>query len=468
MENPDDVIDVRLDNDDEVEDEVQDWKILKNSRNSEIIPKRGEKDFEPDGTNVQAKLIDDSREAMFEALETPRGYFSKNRLTAVWMKDEKKALVLHPRGNYFKDMGAAAKIGNNRHGVWLNEIETVYLCERGSLLVYLGNSSFVEYLESDATDFDYQGELMALTLSHLYALAFCESPDLLDQYHVYALLKRNGYLIQRYTPKEEKEIQQSSSPTLTHNITNVLAKSYSVLKQLFFNIAPCIIKQHLLAFYISSRYESLWTDFYYQKHHILSYTSLFRQLRLIPSYSASNCHLQSAENTSPYQISYNIWKPMPNFSKKNPPKPDFQVCIVNTNKISFPKVEDIRCLLSNAEISDSDYERPGETKNTKAKGKSTAQTQTKKQMREQRRKDRFNKLSEYSQKKTIYLRKRDDMLKHGTSGKLVLLAVLQDGVLNFMNLSEVDFTFRDSSRIKLDNILPKRPHEIMWHGAIES
>ncbi|CCE85756.1 Piso0_005383 [Millerozyma farinosa CBS 7064] len=467
MENPDDVIDVRLDNDDEVEDEVQDWKILKNSRNSEIIPKRGEKDFEPDGTNVQVKLIDDSREAMYEALEAPRGYFSKNRLIAVWMKEEKKALVLRPRGNYFKDMGVAAKIGNNRQGVWLNEIETVYLCERGSLLVYLGNRSFVEYLASDATDFDYQGELVALTLSHLYTLAFCESPDLLDQYHVYALLKRNGYLIQRYSRKEEKQIEQSSSPTLTCNITSVLAKSYVVLKQLFFNITPCIIRQHLLAFYISSRYESLWSDFYYQKHHILSYTSLFRQLRLIPSYSASNDHVPSVQNTSPYQISYNIWKPMPNFSKKNPPKPNFQICIVNTNKISFPKIEDVRCLLNSADVSDSESRNPDETRNVNVKSKSSAQTQTKKQIREQRRKDRFNKLSEYSQKKTLYLKKRDDMLKHGTSGKSVLLAVLQDGVLNFMNLSEVDFTFRDSSRQKLDNILPKRPHEIVWHGALD-
>lgn len=465
MENPDDIIDVRLDNDDEVEDEVQDWKILKTSRYSEIIPKRGEKDFEPDGTNVQAKLIDDSREAMYEALKAPRGYFSKNKLIAVWMKDEKKALVLHPRGNYFKDMGAAAKVGNNRHGVWLNEIETVYLCERGSLLVYLGNTSFVEYLESNATDYDYQGELIALTLSHLYTLAFCESPDLLDDYHVYALLKRNGYLIQRYNPVEKKQTQQSSSSSLTP-ITNLLARRYTALKELFLNITPRIIKQHLLAFYLSTRYESLWSDFYYQKHHILSYTSLFYQLRLIPSYSASNAHLHSIESTSPYQISYNIWKPMPNFSKKNPPKPDFQVCIVNTNKLSFPKIEDIRYLLSNVNISDCDSGKLRGSKNKKVDGKSTAQTQTKKQVREQRRKDRFKELSEYSQKKTIYLRKRDDMLKHGTSGKLILLAVLQDGVLNFMNLSEVDFTFKDSSRKKLDNLLSKRTHEIMWHGAL--
>lgn len=53
----------------DIEDDIQDWNALnKLTKNSEVIPKRGEKDFEPDGTSVQSSLLDDSRNAMYQAL----------------------------------------------------------------------------------------------------------------------------------------------------------------------------------------------------------------------------------------------------------------------------------------------------------------------------------------------------------------------------------------------------------------
>ena len=39
------------------------------------IPKRGEKDFEPDGTNKQQNLLQEGREAMYAALSFKAGLY---------------------------------------------------------------------------------------------------------------------------------------------------------------------------------------------------------------------------------------------------------------------------------------------------------------------------------------------------------------------------------------------------------
>lgn len=38
------------------------------------LPKRGEKDFEPNGTNIQATALAESRNAMYTALQGERGH----------------------------------------------------------------------------------------------------------------------------------------------------------------------------------------------------------------------------------------------------------------------------------------------------------------------------------------------------------------------------------------------------------
>ena len=40
----------------DIEDEIQDWKFLNKSN----IPKRGEKEFEPDGTTIQSSALEES------------------------------------------------------------------------------------------------------------------------------------------------------------------------------------------------------------------------------------------------------------------------------------------------------------------------------------------------------------------------------------------------------------------------
>jgi len=41
----------------------------------QTIPKRGEKDFEPDGTNKQQRILQEGREAMYAALSFEAGLY---------------------------------------------------------------------------------------------------------------------------------------------------------------------------------------------------------------------------------------------------------------------------------------------------------------------------------------------------------------------------------------------------------
>ena len=62
---------VTIDSDADEDELTQDWSQisgLSNNTHQAIIPKRGEKDYEPDGTNVQEVLLYKAKSAMFDAL----------------------------------------------------------------------------------------------------------------------------------------------------------------------------------------------------------------------------------------------------------------------------------------------------------------------------------------------------------------------------------------------------------------
>jgi hypothetical protein len=46
---------------------------LRKNKKHQTVPKRGEKDFEPDGTNKQRNLLQEGREAMYTALSYDAG-----------------------------------------------------------------------------------------------------------------------------------------------------------------------------------------------------------------------------------------------------------------------------------------------------------------------------------------------------------------------------------------------------------
>lgn len=88
------------------------WYRRWNSRleilNKSNIPKRGEKEFEPDGTTIQSSALEESQLTMFNALNNIRGHHLKHKLLGVWIEEEEGeegyCFISHVRGNYFKDL----------------------------------------------------------------------------------------------------------------------------------------------------------------------------------------------------------------------------------------------------------------------------------------------------------------------------------------------------------------------------
>lgn len=449
----------------DIEDDIQDWKTFnKLNKNSEVIPKRGEKDFEPDGTSVQSSLLNDSRNAMYQALDCPRGYHMKQQLVSVWMCNERRALVPHAKGGFFKDMGKAANFGKKIQGLWLEPLEAVYLVERGSMTIYLGNTEFENFLnDPNEAQFNYPEKLISLSLSHIYTLAFDGDSKLIDKYIVYAYLKRHGYMIQSFRKIDDEDqyskynMQVQAQSTI---FSNLLKNATAVVKSIFTN-------PFFNAFYGSFQNLGLFAfgsfhDLHFKTKHYFNYTSILKTLKLIPSYSLFDSLKDKPEKNPNYTVDFNVWKPMPSFSKKNPPTPDFHICVINTDALSFPELKDIHGLFNQINFK-FPFEKASDIPVKTSKKPKKAHDPTKRELKLQRQKERQLKLDPKVQARNSYLKLRDNKLKFGASGRSIILALVQSGVVNFMNVGEGDFALENFGTDDLNEIIPSGHHGIIWN-----
>ena len=119
---------------------TQDFRFLNsiinasNLAESTSIPKRGEKDFEPNATKAQASALDASRNAMHTALSHPRLHQVKTHVVAQNCPEGARyggtcVRVDNAHGPHFRTMGK----GDSKSRIWLLLEEALYLIERGSL-----------------------------------------------------------------------------------------------------------------------------------------------------------------------------------------------------------------------------------------------------------------------------------------------------------------------------------------------
>lgn len=173
-------------------------------------------------------------------------------------------------------------------GQWcyLTEEEAVYLVERGT----------VEPLWIRGGE----GEYVKMDLQSVYALCMTD----MVRYQVYGNLKRCGYVVQRHQERED-------------NIA----------------IAPWrLFKWNSLSDMISGL---LWRFIPWK---FTSYPMIFRSLQL---------NFTTRKTTpTPLEITYDVWKPHPNFSKKLPPKPDFQIMCVDISSSRLPTASQLKELFN--------------------------------------------------------------------------------------------------------------------------
>lgn len=430
-------------------EELQDWGELNKRFSSlniadESIPKRSEKDFDIDHTGFQNKALSDTRDQMFKALDHVRGHHEKQKLVGVWMTAERMTILPHAKGNFFRDMGRPCFFPNKQKllGCWLLPIETVYLVERGSLILYLPDPSFEAYLNSNEQDFDYS-RLKQVSLSHLYGLAFASHPEFHDRYQVYALLKRLGYLIRPYEAGHWPDLDTQKRP---ENPKSILTSLYGYFTS--------------IGFWARSQK----AQFSIYSLHFTGYTKVFELLQYIPH----RCVLEPTNpSSSDYSLHFNAWKPTSKFSKKAATQPDYQVCVVNTLDKGFPSFTDIARLWEQSCLrSVSNMDKSATSEVRKPVKKSKSDQMSKKEIRSEKAAERMKKMNPKVLSQQQYLRLRDKKLKQGSSGRTVVIAAIDNGIINFSSLSETDFHLHsDISNEDLNTLRPLPKHGIIYQEA---
>ncbi|KAA8902091.1 tRNA-splicing endonuclease subunit sen54 N-term-domain-containing protein [Sphaerosporella brunnea] len=294
--------------DGDISDETQDFRFLNlfsKSSDHASIPKRGEKDFEPNGTDLQDTVLAESRQAMHDALCGERKHTSKTHVEGIWRPDKNMTEVKIPRGTHFKSLGKA----DNKGVLWLLPEETIYMVERGNLECWWED-----------------GVPMSLEGAYASCLAGCGG---LERYQVYAYLKRAGYILQR-APTFFDDDEIDTSPRLP--IVTVRA-STSQAPGMFTSIYNSVFGPKALPEAGPLVSESVYR----------SYESIYQRLSLIPSHHPPHdpVAINSANARLPYRIAYYMWKPVPNFKKSDPPPPDFRISVVNAREMGMPTLSQL-------------------------------------------------------------------------------------------------------------------------------
>lgn len=308
---------------DDSDDELQDWSLLNS------ISKKGNKDFEPlltDNENNQLSLYDQnklnkSRNMRFNALAVKRGSIVnlENLMTStIYINSENHndLFMLQPKGKFLETMG----IIDNNNICHFGFEEVLYLVERGSCMLKFWDIS------NTSKNQLYQ-EMPPLSLQSAYSLLIT-GEERLNQYLVYSILKRDGYIILR---NEEFEGKISSPDNKIIKSNEDLLKN---VKMSWYTNLLCKISEFFKIDFPFKFAFSYFNIFTYLHSKIIK-QSLSPELSNI---SKNNEHIKH------YKISFNIWKPSPSFKKKNPPPPDYQISVFNSTQ-RLPKYSEIKSLL---------------------------------------------------------------------------------------------------------------------------
>lgn len=410
--------------DDIDEDEVaQDWsqaaKLSVKSLTSSI-PKRGEKDYEPDGTNLQELLLYRAREAMFDTLEnSPRGSVVSSQVKAYYDQEYHGAVLPHAKGNFLQTMGSVDEEGRCR----LLFYEFVYLAERGTILPLYCNGSQEE---------------VPLSMQDIYSLFRSQAE--MDSYFVFAHLKRLGFIV----TGNDKDMSKKASfyPRLNHESLSVGKVWTSMVS--FMRVDT----------------NSLMNAFFYTSWNFLlrRYTSnpqIYKGLkRLIPyrvppktseALRLERAGIQTKCDGGKFSVAFNVWKPQTRFRKKNPGLPDFQVVMHNKSDSTqtFPSYADLREIFNSLDykfefLSETDDEQFWNRNTFVGETLASTISPSSKPKPDQKSRKNEGKSSKKGGKREVAPHvKQARRLKNGY--RSFLLAVMDDGLISFVKISEADF-----------------------------
>ncbi|KAJ5227512.1 uncharacterized protein N7469_007518 [Penicillium citrinum] len=326
--------------------------------NSATLPKRGEKDFEPNPTEYQADVLSASRQAMHNALAHPRLHNANNKVIGyfapdgpapppgVTIEDPAKfggkgvgvnvhlgscVYVPNPKGQYFKNMGQSDRW--NR--VWLLPEEALFLIERGSLDIRWPN-------EMTGSAGESAEELsIPMSLQAAYASFIGHSGLTLERYTVFTGLKRLGYALARApgwddTAQAENALlkDQKQEVAVRHPLKRGPGLA-GILDQLFSWVSDPFCTSSTAAGPVVGC----------GMHR--SYNDIYRKLAMIPWYDPSVAiERDPLDTTPPFRVVFHAYRPSTPIKKSAFPPPDFRIAVVNTRETeSIPTLAQLGALM---------------------------------------------------------------------------------------------------------------------------
>ncbi|CAK40549.1 uncharacterized protein An11g00750 [Aspergillus niger] len=309
--------------DTDLSDETQDFRMLNSisfltDGSQQSLPKRGEKDFEPNPTLFQADILSASRQAMHNALSYPRLHHPKTQVIGIYSPDgtemgvhpDSCVYVPTPKGQYFKSIGQADRW--NR--IWLLPEEALYLLERGTLDIRWPCSE-VGCADEEGTD----DSGIPMSLQAAYAAFMGRSGLTSERYSVYTGLRRLGYTIIRapgWHDGEEGAETSESQQTVLEKPQGLGLGIAGVFRQLL----QWLYKP-------GSATTALGPVVGLGIHR--SYDDIYQKLSIIPWYDPTASPSPPPPTTPPYRVVFHIYKPSTPFKKSAPPTPDFRLAVVN-------------------------------------------------------------------------------------------------------------------------------------------
>ncbi|KAH7885521.1 tRNA-splicing endonuclease subunit sen54 N-term-domain-containing protein [Phlebopus sp. FC_14] len=358
------------------EDGGLDWtKLPKLGAARPVIPKRGEKDFEPapgGGSGLQLHVLDRARGAMFEALRATRSISSKSISYGIWYPSIARVHVTTARGIHFSTMGHSVArsglptnlVGSQTTDAKSNDAsrvskrlellpeEAIYLIERGALSCYKQTSHGPAPSDPPSPEESSTGAPMSVQQAFAEMIG-CENMTL-ERYQVYAYLKRLGFVLMRAEP-----------PTADYPVAPPLPLSsprsqldgrtiWERLKEFFLRFVSDVLN----IITVSIRKTNSWWN-PLRLDRFKSHAEVFRVMRIIPyghsvplhppQGSMSKRSISPSSPTtppSPYKVFFHVYKPSTPFRKTSPPPPDFYVVIVNARTTPMPSLHELTALFN--------------------------------------------------------------------------------------------------------------------------
>ncbi|KAI5449698.1 tRNA-splicing endonuclease subunit sen54 [Naganishia albida] len=363
-----------------------------------VIPKRGEKDFEPldETVTIQEKMLRESRQALFDGLSGVRGTSSKNISHTTLSANSPFAQVQLVRGNLFLTLGhtirakgkpsAAAAAQDaippaNTSTMELLPEEALYLLERGTMQIWCAPSAYDPALgrtEQVGYEFDEEVQgfkgMVEMSVMEGFSRFIGQEGLSLERYQVYAGLKRLGYTVQRterFLPARFRKPESTEQAVTTtgagasqvllrleasvrtglRTVLRTIAFPFVWLLKAFHNVTARLFQrsgddgQRLLG-----------------KVTATGYGALYEKLRIIPSghshpsrIPASPSPTPAADATedpfaslveNPYLPFFHVWKPATHWTRgkwdRGSPEglqslpPDFWIGVVDARSVPFP------------------------------------------------------------------------------------------------------------------------------------